>query len=83
MGTIGHFLMTSWVSSFLIEARVLQLDRFINLHLSYTLSTTFLSLQIKLQTLDIAGNKFIRLENVAHLEELEELWVCLFVDFFY
>jgi len=35
------------------------------------------SSQIKLQTLDIAGNKILRIENVAHLEELEEFWVGL------
>lgn len=32
-------------------------------------------LQVKLDTLDIAGNKIRKIENVAHLSELQEFWV--------
>ena len=35
----------------------------------------FILLQTKLTTLDLAGNRLTRLENISHLVLLEELWV--------
>ena len=37
--------------------------------------------QTKLTTLDLAGNRLTRLENVSHLVLLEELWVSSFIVF--
>ena len=34
-----------------------------------------LTFQVKLQTLDVAGNKIKKIENLSHLSELEEFWV--------
>lgn len=33
-------------------------------------------LQKKLTTLDIAANRIKRIENIGHLTELQEFWVC-------
>lgn len=38
-------------------------------------SLDLLLFQVNLGTLDLASNQITRLENVAHLEKLEEFWV--------
>lgn len=35
-----------------------------------------LFIQVNLNTLDLASNQIKKLENVAHLVNLEEFWVC-------
>lgn len=41
-------------------------------------SDTFISFcsQKKLTTLDIAANRIKKIENISHLTELQEFWVC-------
>lgn len=34
-------------------------------------------MQLKLQTLDIGNNRIPKIENISHLEALEEFWVRL------
>ena len=38
------------------------------------------SLQTKLTTLDLASNRISRIQNVGHLTELQEFWVCCFMN---
>ena len=37
----------------------------------------------KLKTLDMACNRIKKIENVDHLTELEEFWVCMTLKFEY
>ena len=37
---------------------------------------------LKVKTLDMACNRIKKIENVSHLVELEEFWVCSFYNIF-
>lgn len=43
--------------------------------LSTSQNDTFLIVKVNLGTLDLANNQIKKLENVSHLEKLEEFWV--------
>ena len=36
--------------------------------------------QVNLTTLDLAGNRIKRIENVKHLTKIEEFWVSYVID---
>ena len=78
----AHHLIFSWV--------VLNLSLNCARHGKSTLNNSFvtfpslyyffLSLKVNLNTLDVAGNRIKKLENISHLRNLEEFWVSGFAS---
>ena len=38
--------------------------------------------KVNLNTLDVAGNRIRKIENISHLQHLEEFWVILEINLF-
>lgn len=75
--------LRAWKTTWVIEIQQHISERTVH-HTSFILSIVqtcnykvFFPSQKKLTTLDIAANRVKKIENISHLTELQEFWVCI------